>query len=86
MRPGPCAALAAAGIAYRHLPACSPDLNPIEPCWAKLKTRLRAKAARTLDALGVEPGPALATITAQDAQAWSRLCGYTSTQRIRNLL
>jgi transposase len=69
-------ALAAAKIAYRYLPACSPDLNPIEPCWSKLKTRLRARAARTLDALDAELGPALATITAQDAQGWFRRCGY----------
>jgi transposase len=69
-------ALAAARIEYRYLPPYSPDLNPIEPCWSKLKTRLRAKAARTLDALDAELGPALTTITAQDAQSWFRLCGY----------
>jgi transposase len=69
-------ALDAARVAYRHLPSCSPDLNPIEPCWSKLKGRLRAKAARTRDALEAELGPALATITPQDAQGWFRLCGY----------
>ena len=69
-------ALAAARIDYRYLPAYSPDLNPIEPCWSKLKTLLRAKAARTLDALDAELGPALATITAQDAWGWFRHCGY----------
>ena len=69
-------ALRAAGIAYRYLPAYSPDLNPIEPCWSKLKTRLRAKAARTIEALEAELGPALATVTPQDAQGWFRLCGY----------
>jgi transposase len=41
-------ALDAARISYRYLPSSSPDLNPIEPCWAKLKGWLRAKAARTL--------------------------------------
>ena len=69
-------ALTAARIDHRYLPAYSPDLNPIEPCWSKLKTRLRAEEARTLDALEAELGPALATITAQDAQSWFRLCGY----------
>lgn len=69
-------ALAAAKIAYRYLPSYSPDLNPIEPCWSKLKGGLRARAARTLEALQAELGPALATITAQDAQGWFRLCGY----------
>jgi DDE superfamily endonuclease len=71
-------ALDAAKITYRHLPSCSPDLNPIEPCWSKLKGWLRAKAARTMEALEAELGPALATITTQDAQGWFRLCGYSS--------
>ena len=70
------AVLEAAKIKYRYLPAYSPDLNPIEPCWSKLKQRLRAKAARTLEILEAELGPALATITAQDARGWFRLCGY----------
>ena len=69
-------ALDAAGIDHRYLPAYSPDLNPIEPCWSKLKTRLRSRAARTLDAPEAELGPALATVTPQDAQGWFRLCGY----------
>ena len=69
-------ALERAGIEHRHLPAYSPDLNPIEPCWSKLKGRLRARAARSLDALEAELGPALATITAEDARGWVRLAGY----------
>jgi len=72
------AALDAAGIAYRYLPAYSPDLNPIEPCWSKLKQWLRAQAARSLEVLETELGPALATITTQDAQGWFRLCGYVT--------
>ena len=64
-------------VPYRYLPSYSPDFNPIEPCWSKLKGGLRAKAARTLEALEAELGPALATITAQDAQGWFRLCGYS---------
>lgn len=69
-------ALEAAKISYRYLPSYSPDLNPIEPCWSKLKGWLRAKAARTREALEAELGPALATISAQDARGWFRLCGY----------
>jgi transposase len=69
-------ALEAAQIAYRYLPSYSPDLNPIEPCWSKLKGWLRVRAARTLEGLEAELGPALATITAEDAQGWFRLCGY----------
>ena len=70
------AALDAAKIKYRYLPAYSPDLNPIEPCWSKLKSWLRAKAARTLEALEAQLGPALAAITTHDAEGWFRLCGY----------
>ena len=70
------AALEAAKVAYRYLPPYSPDLNPIEPCWSKFKGWLRAKAARSREALDAELGPALATITTQDAQGWFRLCGY----------
>ena len=74
------AALDAAAIAYRYLPAYSPDLNPIEPAWSKLKARLRGKAARTLDALDRQLAPALAAITAQDAQGWFHHCGYGTAQ------
>jgi transposase len=70
------AALEAAGISYRYLPAYSPDLNPIEPCWSKLKTHLRTVGARSREALDAALGPALATITAQDARGWFRLAGY----------
>ena len=69
-------ALDRAGISYRYLPAYSPDLNPIEPCWSKLTGQLRAKAARSLEALEAELGPALAAITAQDARGWFRLAGH----------
>jgi transposase len=72
------AALEAAKVTYRYLPSYSPDLNPIEACWSKLKGWLRTKAARSLEALEAELGPALAAITAQDAQGWFRFCGYTA--------
>ena len=50
----------------------------IENFFAKLKQWLRAKAARSLEVLETELGPALATITTQDAQGWFRLCGYVT--------
>ena len=59
-----------------NLPAYSPDLNPIEPAWAKVKAALRRVAARTADALHEACGPALAAITAQDAAGFFRHCGY----------
>ena len=70
------AALEAAGLSYRYLPPYSPDFNPIEQAWSKLKARLRAEAARSRAALETALGPALATIRPHDAQGWFRLCGY----------
>jgi len=70
------AALDRAGLGHRHLPPYSPDLNPIEHAWSKLKTRLRAEGARSREALEAALGPALATITARDARGWFRHCGY----------
>jgi transposase len=65
------------GFAYRYLPAYSPDLNPIEPAWAKVKAELRRVAARTVDALHEALGPALDAITPQHAAGFFRHCGYT---------
>jgi transposase len=70
------AALDRAGLGHRYLPPYSPDLNPIEQAWSKLKTRLRTVGARSREALDAALGPALATITAQDARAWFRRAGY----------
>jgi transposase len=64
------------GFAYRYLPAYSPDLNPIEPAWAKLKAELRRVAVRTAEALHQALGPALDAITPQDAAGFFRHCGY----------
>ena len=69
-------ALRDAGLEPRLLPRYSPDLNPIEPCWSKIKTLLRAKAARSLDEPDRELPPVLAAVTPEDARGWFRLCGY----------
>jgi transposase len=69
-------ALDRAGLGHRYLPPYSPDLNPIEQAWSKLKTRLRAEGARSREALDAALGPALAAITGQDARGWFRLGGY----------
>jgi transposase len=68
--------LEAAGLGLLYLPRYSPDLNPIEPGWAKLKTRLRAKGARTPETLEAELGPALDAITPQDARGFFHHAGY----------
>ena len=70
------AALDRAGISHRYLPSCSPDFNPMEPCWAKLKAHFRTRAARSIEALEAEPPSALRTITPDNAQGWFRHCKY----------
>ena len=65
-----------AGIGHRYLPAYSPDMNPIEQAWSELKARLRAKAARSREALERALPGALRTVTAQDARGWFRHAGY----------
>ena len=65
------------GFAYRYLPSYSPDMNPIEPAWAKMKAELRRVGARTAEALHQALGPALDAITAQDAAACFQHCGYS---------
>jgi transposase len=64
------------GFLYRYLPSYSPDLSPIEPGWAKIKSYLRRVAARTVEALQQALAPALDSITAQDAAGFFRHCGY----------
>ena len=71
------AVLERSGFACRYLPSYNPDLNPIEPGWAKVKSDLRRVAARIPAALHQALGPALDSITTQDAQGYFRHCGYS---------
>ena len=61
-----------AGAELLYLPPYSPDLNPIEKAWAKLKQHLRSSKARSKDALDQAVTEALSLITADNAQAWFR--------------
>jgi transposase len=63
-----------AGAELLYLPPYSPDMNPIEKAWAKLKELLRAAQARTRQALDQAIGDALLRITPENAKAWFRLC------------
>jgi transposase len=63
----------AAGAEVLYLPSYSPDLNPIEKAWAKLKQMLREAKARTKETLDRAITVALPSITADNAQAWFRL-------------
>jgi transposase len=69
-------AIAAVGARVQFLPPYSPDLSPIEHCWAKVKTFLRSIAARTQKALDAALNNALATITRHDIKGWFAHCGY----------
>ena len=66
----------AAGAELLYLPPYSPDFNPIEQAWSKLKQWLRSAKARTLAALEIAIAEALAAITADNASAWFVHCGY----------
>jgi transposase len=62
----------AAGAELLYLPPYSPDLNPIEKAWAKLKHLLRTAKARTAEALQQAIAELLPNIRPQDAEAWFR--------------
>lgn len=65
-----------AGVQVRFLPPYSPDLNPIEKMWSKVKNHLRGAEARTPDELMHAIAEALAKVTAKDARNWFASCGY----------
>src|SRR5262245_43661652 len=69
-------ALEAAGAGVLFLSTYAPDLNPIELCWSKVKSRLRALKPRTLPALLDALGHAVSTITKYDLRHWFQHCGY----------
>jgi len=58
------------------LPPTSPDLNPIELAWAKLKAFLKAARARAVEALNNAIAMAMELITPENAQAWFKHCGF----------
>ena len=59
------------------LPAYSPDLNPIEKMWSKVKQFLRSAEARTREKLVEAIAAALQTVTPKDARGWFASCGYS---------
>ena len=66
-----------AGAELVFLPPYSPDLNPIEMVFSKIKQRLRTLACRTKDALWQSMQSVLDTVTPTDAQNCFRHCGYS---------
>lgn len=72
-------AIEAKGAAVWFLPPYSPDWNPIEKMWSKIKAYLRKVKARTKEELWQAIGAALNTVTASDAQGWFKSCGYVQS-------
>jgi transposase len=66
-----------AGAQIRWVPPYSPDLNPIEKMWSKVKDLLRSAKARTYQILEVAIARALQSVTSDDAAQWFASSGYT---------
>lgn len=64
------------GATLRYLPPYSPDLNPIEKMWSKVKQLLRGIKARDFEELVRAIANALDKVTPQDAKGWFQSCGY----------
>ncbi|MFA6187621.1 MAG: transposase, partial [Phycisphaerae bacterium] len=64
------------GAELWYLPPYSPDLNPIEKMWSKVKSILRTLKTRTKEALIDAIAEALERVTASDAKGWFESCGY----------
>ena len=73
-------AIEACGATVRFLPPYSPDLNPIEKMWSKIKAFLRKAKARTLEALIEAIRDALRAVTTSNILGWFTECGYVNTQ------
>ena len=74
--------IAAAGAALWYLPPYSPDLNPIELCFAKLKAIVRAARCRSIDTLWPLLGDCLQRFSAQECRNYFRHCGYSGVKRL----
>lgn len=66
----------ATGAKVLYLPPYSPDLNPIEPCWSKIKQKLRAAKARVVEALDKATSEAVAAVLPIDAAGFFGHSGY----------
>ena len=74
-------AIEARGASLRFLPSYSPDLNPIELVFSKLKRLLRSAAARTVEALWQAIGRTLAEFDPSECANYLRHCGYAHSER-----
>ena len=72
-------AIESVGAHLVYLPPYSPDLNPIEMVFSKLKTLLRKSAERTIEGLWTRIGQLLDQFTPDECRNYFRHCGYTAT-------
>jgi transposase len=73
------AAIAGAGAQFFLLPPCSPDMNPIEMAFAKLKTLLRQEPERSRDGLWLRIGELLDRFTPEECANYLRAAGYADS-------
>lgn len=71
-------AIEAAGCSLLYLPPYSPELNPIEHTWSKLKALLRRAEARTLRRLAAAISISSSEISRSDLSGWFGHCGYSA--------
>lgn len=71
----------AVGATLRYLPPYSPDFNPIELWFAKLKGLLRTARRRTVEEVWTTVGECLASFSAIECRNYFRHCGYAATTR-----
>jgi transposase len=69
-------AIEAAGVKVLFLPPYSPDYNPIEKMWSKVKALVRAAEARTFETIVEAVGNALGKVTQEDCRGFFKNCGY----------
>lgn len=72
-------AIQSVGAQVWYLPPYSPDLNPIEQMWSKVKAILRSFARRTVRSLYKAIGKALTRVTSSECQNYFQNCGYPAT-------
>ena len=73
-------AIEAVGATLRFLPPYSPDFNPIELCFAKLKAIVRKARCRSIDTLWPLLGECLSRFTPTECRNYVRHCGYTAAK------
>jgi transposase len=75
----------ARGARVLWLAPYSPDFNPIEQCWSKIKTFLRGVKARTTGALDEALAQAITLVTKSDIRGWFKHCGYSLAHECKTL-